>query len=112
MTNQIFDGLLNIGLAIALLTALVRTRKDKQLKITLIDSGSITKVEKVILKGKGLTIATIGFCIGAIVFVLIGISAIFSFMPRGTNGILTIVGIFLLILTLNIAAYVTTHSSK
>lgn len=110
MINQVFDGILYIGIAIALLTGIVRARKDKQLKITLIDSGSITKVQKVILKGKGLTIAITSFGIGVIVFAFIGISTILSLMSRQINGILTIISVFLLVLTLNIAAYITTRS--
>lgn len=46
MTNSIFFSLINLGGAIVLYILIVRGLKDKQLKITLITTGGVTKVEK------------------------------------------------------------------
>lgn len=108
MTENIFFALLNLGSAVGLYIAIARGLRDKQLKITLISS-PMTKVEKVILTGKGLTVAIIGFGISATLFTYSGINMLSSNLEE-TSLLLMLISIFLVVVTLGITSYVNTSS--
>ncbi len=112
MSNQVFFGLINLGGAIALFILLARARKDRQLRITLITSGGVTKVEKVVLTGKGLTVAIIGWSFSAILFTYSGLSVFVLNTNIDTNLLLTLIGIILFVFTMLIASYVTIRSKE
>jgi hypothetical protein len=101
-------GLFNLVIAIALFIVIDRARKDKQLKITLI-SGLVTKVEKIVLTGRGLTVAVIGFGMSATLFTFSGLSTLLAFIDLETCFLIMFVGGFLGVITMLIASYVTTH---
>jgi hypothetical protein len=67
----------------------------------------MTKVEKIILTGKGLTVAIIGFEISATLFIYSGINLLFSNL-EGTSLLLMLISIFLVVVTMVIASYVNT----
>lgn len=104
--------LFNLGGAIALSILIVRARKDKQLKITLITSGPMTKVEKIVLTGKGLTIAIIGWGISTLLFIFSGLRAFFSQGDLVTSFFITFTSIILAIVTMPIASYFTYKSKE
>jgi len=104
MTQNMFFALFNLGGAVGLYIAIARGLRDKQLKITLISS-PMTKVEKVILTGKGLTVAMIGFGMSATLFTFSGINLLTSNL-EGTSLLLMLISIFLAVVTMWISSYV------
>ena len=112
MPNQMLFGLGNLGGAIAIFILIARARRDKQLEITLITSGGVTKVEKVVLTGKGLTVAIIGWAVSAILFTYSGLSVFVLNPNNDTNLLLTFAGGILFVFTMLIASYITTRSKE
>jgi hypothetical protein len=108
MVSQLFFVLFNLGAAFAFSILIARARKDKQLKITLLTSGPVTKVEKIVLRGKGLTVAIIGWGISAILFTYSGLSAFFPQADMEASFFITFTSIFLAAITMLIASYVST----
>jgi hypothetical protein len=111
MTNQIIFVLFNLSVAIFLYISMARGLRDKQLKITLV-SPPTTKVEKIVLTGRGLTVAIIGWGISAILLTYIGLNALFQYAYLGTNLFLTLISISLAVFTMVIASYVTPHPKE
>jgi len=112
MTSQLFLILFNLGAAVAFSILIARARKDKELKITLITSGPVTNVEKIVLTGKGLTIAIIGWGICAILFTFSGLSAFFPQANMELFLLITFISIILAAITMLIAGYVTANSKE
>src|SRR5690606_20558041 len=104
---MILFGLFNLGGAIFLCLLIAHARKNKQLKITLITSGPMTKVEKVVLKGRGLTVAIVGWGSSAILFTFSGLSALFPYAGSGANLFITFIGCILATIIMPIANYFT-----
>ena len=111
MTNQILLGLFDLGIAIALYISVGRARKDKQLKITLI-SGPMTTVRSIVLSGKGLTIAIIGWGVSAILLTFSGLSSLLLTQTWKYTFFITFISIFLVIITMIIASYFTSNPEE
>ncbi len=110
MTENIFFALLNLGFAIALYVAIARGLRDKQLKITFISS-PMTKVEKIVLTGRGLTVAIIGFSVSAILFTYSGLNALSSHSV-GTSLLVMFFSIPTVVVTMGIASIVNPNSEE
>lgn len=111
MTNHIFFVLLNLSAAIFLYILIARGLKDKQLKITLV-SPPTTKVEKIVLVGKGLIVAIIGWGISATLFIYTGLSALFSDANTEANLFTTFISLTLAGFTTVIASYVNEYPKE
>lgn len=111
MTENIFFALLNLGSAVGLYISIARGLRDKQLKITLI-SPPMTKVEKVVLTGRGLTVAIIGFGISATLFTYSGLNALSSYGDFGTSLLLMFISIPATIVTMRVASHINTKSKE
>lgn len=72
----------------------------------------MTKVEKVVLKGRGLTVAIVGWGSSAILFTFSGLSALFPYAGSGANLFITFIGCILATIIMPIANYVTIRSKE
>ena len=109
MANQIFSGLFNLILAIALGVSIYRARRDKQLKITFI-SDPMTKVEKSVITGRLLTVTTIIWGISAILLILSGLGILFSYIEMEIYHFMTITSFIVLFIAFLIMRFATPNS--
>lgn len=112
MATSTLFGLFNLAGAIALCILIARARKNRQLRITLITSGPMTKVEKIVLKGNGLTIAMLGWGISAILFSFSGLNALLSQADSGVSFFVSFISAVLAIFIMPIASYFTPNSKE
>lgn len=109
MTNSLGFTLFNLGAAVVLSALIYRAQKEKRLEITLI-SAPVTKVEKIVLTGRGLTVASIGWGISTVLYTFAGIIAFYPYTDMGTNLFITFISTAIAAIIMPIAGYVTTHS--
>lgn len=110
MTSSIGFTLFNLGCAVLLYVLIFRAHKNKKLEITLI-SGPVTKVEKIVLTGKGLAVAIIGWAISAALFTFSGLRALDVHTNMEANTFMTFISLVIAIFTMLIAGYITTHNN-
>lgn len=109
MTSSLGFTLFNLGIAVVLSILIYRAQKEKRLEITMI-SGPVTKVEKIVLTGRGITIASVGWGISAILFSFSGLGSLDTSANMGTYFFMTFMSGTLAIITMLVASYVTPHS--
>lgn len=95
--------LFNLGGAIILCIMIYRMQRDKKLKVTLI-TGSATKVQSIVLSGRGLIVATIGWGISAMLLILSGLGLLFAYKNLEASLFLTLIGIACVVMTLLISS--------
>jgi hypothetical protein len=104
-----FFALINLGVAVAICISIARARRNMKLKM-IMKSGP--KYDTIILTGRGLTVAVIGWGISAVLLTLSGLNALLFSWDLGTSYLLTFISGFLWVLTLGIASYVTPKSKE
>lgn len=95
--------LFNLGGAITLCILIYRMQQDKKLKITLVTRPA-TKVQSIVLSGRGLIAATIGWGVSAMLFTLSGLGSLFTYTNLETWLFLTLIGIACAVVTLLISS--------
>ncbi len=95
--------LFNLGGAIALCILIYRMQQDKKLKITLV-TRPVTKIQSIVLSGRGLTVTTIGWGASAMMLTISGLGFLFAYTNSKTWLLLTLVGIVFAVITLLIGS--------
>ena len=108
-SGSIGFALFNFAAAAMLYLSIYRAQRDKRLEIML-KSGP--KMEKVVIKGQGITVLTVGWVISALLFTCSGLRSVDVYAGMGEYVFMTFFSIVLAIITMLTASYISTHSEQ